>query len=91
MNDRSDKEDHSTLFYYLPSITNWKESINQWRDNVNLIPVDSSIEFIESLSPKKVKFEPHSLNSTDQNERAAQVKMLYEHGSGQQSKPTKEC
>ena len=77
MNERRDKEDHSTLFYYLPSITDRKESINKWRDNVNLVPVDFSIEFIESFSPKKVTFEPHLLNSTNQNERAAQAEMLY--------------
>ena len=77
MNERHDKEDHSTLFYYLPFITDRKESINQWRDKVNLVLVDFSIEFIETFSPKKAKFEPHLLNSTDLNERGAQVEMLY--------------
>ena len=77
MNETRDKEDHSTLFYYLSSLTDRKESINQCRDNVNLVPVDFSIEFIKSFSPKKVKFEPHLLNSTNQNERAAQAEMLY--------------
>ena len=53
MNERREKENHSTLFYYLPSITDRKESINQWRDNVNLTSIDFSIEFIESFSSKK--------------------------------------
>ena len=61
MNEKREKDDHSTLFYFLPSITDRKESINQWRDNVNLTPVDFTIEFIESFSPKKAKFEPHLL------------------------------
>ena len=36
MNERREKEDFSTLFYYLPSITDRKEDINQHRNNVNL-------------------------------------------------------
>ena len=63
MNEKREKDDHSTLFYFLPSITDRKESTNQWRDNVNLTPVDFTIEFIESFSSKKAKFEPHLLNS----------------------------
>ena len=76
MNERREKEDHSTLCYFLPSITDRKEKINQWRDNVNLTPIDFSIEFIESFSKKKAKFEPHLLNS-DTSERLDQVDMLY--------------
>ena len=52
MNERREKEDHSILFYFLPSITDHKESINQWRDNVNLTPIDFNVEFIESFSLK---------------------------------------
>ena len=76
MNEKRGKEKHSTLFYFLPSITDRKEVINQWRDNVHLTPIDFSIEFIESLSKKKVKFAPHLLNSTEP-ERMDQVDMLY--------------
>ena len=36
MNERKEKEDFSTLFHYLPSITDRKEDINQHRNNVNL-------------------------------------------------------
>ena len=50
MNERREKEDFSTLFYYLPSITDRKEDLNQHHNNVNLSPVDCSILFIESLS-----------------------------------------
>ena len=58
----------STLLYYLPSITDRKEDINQHRNNVNLSPVDCSISFIKSFSKKKEeKFNLSLLNSTDQN------------------------
>ena len=76
MNEKREKEDCSTLFYFLPSITDCKESINQWRDNVNLTPVDFTIEFIDFFSSKKAKFEPHLLNSSGL-ERRDQVEMLY--------------
>ena len=76
MNERCEKEDPSTLCYFLPSITDRKEKINQWRDNVNLTPIDFNIEFIESFSKKKVKFAPQLLNSNSP-ERLDQVDMLY--------------
>ena len=76
MNERREKEDHSTLCYFTPPITGRKEKINQWRDNVNLMPINFSIEFIESFSKKKSKFAPHLLNS-DSSERLDQVDMLY--------------
>ena len=65
------------LFYYLPSITDRKEEINQHRNNVNLLPVDCSISFIESFSKKKEKekFNLSLLNSTDQDLRKPQVEM----------------
>ena len=56
MNERREKEDFSTLFYYLPSITDRKEDINQHRNNVNLFPPDDcSISFIESFSKNRRK------------------------------------
>ena len=68
----------STLLYYLPSITDRKEDINQHRNNVNLSPVDCSISFIKSFSKKKEeKFNLSLLNSTDQNLWKPQVEMLY--------------
>ena len=76
LNERHEKVDHSTLCYFLPSITDRTETINQWRDNVNLTPIDFSVEFIESFSKKKTKFAPHLLNS-DGSERLDQVEMLY--------------
>ena len=55
MNERREKEEFSTLLYYLPSIINRKEEINQHCNNVNLSPVDCSISLIESFSKKKRK------------------------------------
>ena len=43
MNEKRDSKEFSTLFYYLQSITDRKEKIDQWCDNVNLLPVDLSL------------------------------------------------
>ena len=75
-NEWREKEDSSTLLFFLPSITDRKEKINQWRENVNLTPIDFSIEFIESFSKKKAKVNPLLLNS-DGDEQLDQVDMLY--------------
>ena len=44
--------------------------------HVNLVPVDLTIDFIESYLSKKKKFKLNLLNSTDPKERAPQVEML---------------
>ena len=75
-NEKRDNQDSSLLFFFLPSITDRKESINQWLGHVNLVPIDLTIGFIESYSSKKEKFKPHLLNSTDPKERALQVETL---------------
>ena len=74
---REKRKDFSTLFYYLSSITDRKEDINQHRINVNLSPVDCSISFIESFSKKEEIFNPLLLNSTEQDLKKPQVEMLY--------------
>ena len=75
-NEKRDNKDSSSLFFFLPSIAERKESINQWLGHVNLVPIDLTIDFIESYSSKKQKFKPHLLNSTDPKERPPQVEML---------------
>ena len=77
MNERREKADFSTLFYYLPSITDRKEDMNEHRNNVNLSPIDCSISFIEGFSKNKEKFNLPLFNSTDQDLRRPQVEMLY--------------
>ena len=71
------RERKSFYSFILPAfITDCKEGINQWRDNVNLTPIDVKISNIEEYSSKKVKFDRPLLNSSSQ-ERLDQVSMLY--------------
>ena len=78
VNERREKEEFSTLFYCLPSITDRKGEINQHGNNVNFSPVDCSLTFIESFSAKKgVSFKPLLLNSFDPDQQDPEVEMLY--------------
>ena len=49
-NEKRDNKDSSSLFFFLPSIAERKESINQWLGHVNIVPIDLTIDFIESYS-----------------------------------------
>ena len=69
-------EKSSSLFYFLPSISDRKETINQWKNNPSLVPIDFSIDFIETFSPQNEKFRPDLLNSSDNKLRDPQVEML---------------
>ena len=73
--DRS--ESSSSLFYFLPSISDRKEEINQHKNNVSLNPIDITTDFIESFSAEKVSFKPDLLDSSDEKERKPQTEMLY--------------
>ena len=42
LDERRQNEEFPGLFYYLPSITDRKEKINQFRDNFNLNPIDAT-------------------------------------------------
>ena len=75
MNEKRD-ENSSTLFYFLPSISDRKEAINQWKNNPSLVSIDFNIDFIESFSKQQEKFRPDLLNSIDSNLRGPQVDML---------------
>ena len=75
MNEKRD-ENSSTLFYFLPSISDRKEAINQWKNNPSLVSIDFNIDFIESFSKQQEKFRPDLLNSVDSNLRDPQVDML---------------
>ena len=77
INEKKENEDSLLLFFYLPSITDRKEEMNQWKNNPSLTPIDFNISFIESFSTRKVKFQPNLLNSFNEKERAPQVEMLY--------------
>ena len=73
--DRS--ESSSSLFYFLPSVSDRKEEINQHKNNVSLYPIDITTDFIESFSVDKVSFKPDLLSSSDEKERKPQTEMLY--------------
>ena len=76
MNEKRN-ENSPSLFYFLPSISDRKETINQWKNNPSLVPIDFTIDFIESFSIQNEKFHPDLLNSTDNKVREPQVEMLY--------------
>ena len=65
----NDKGKSSTLFFYLPSRTDCKESINQYKDNVQLHPIDCDYEEFNQFSSKKVPFQPHHVESNNPKER----------------------
>ena len=72
-------EEYSKMFYYLPSISDRKEEINQYKSNVSLVPTDVTLEFINSFSSEKQYcFQPELLNSRDQKVREPHVKVLRE-------------
>ena len=67
----------SSLFYFLPSVSDRKEVINQHKNNVALSPVDITLDFIESFSLESASFRPDLLNSSEEEERKPQIEMLY--------------
>ena len=71
-----DRDESSTLFYFLPSLSDRKEEINQYLNNVSLTPVDLTVDFIEQFS-ENVAFKPDLLSSSDEKERKPQVEILY--------------
>ena len=73
-----DRSESSSLFYFLPSVSDRKEEINQHKNNVSLSPIDITTDFIESFSvDEKVSFKPDLLSSSDKKERKPQTEMLY--------------
>ena len=76
MNEKRDGSS-SSLFYFLPSVSDRKEEINQHKNNVSLFPIDITLDFIESFSAEKVSFRPDLLNTSDEKERKPQIEMLY--------------
>ena len=76
MND-DNQDETSSLFYFLPSVSDRKEEINQHKNNVSLSPVNITVDFIESFSVEKVSFRPDLLESSDEKERKPQTEMLY--------------
>ena len=74
----SDRNESSSLFYFLPSLSDRKEEINQHKNNVSLSPVDVTVDFIEKFSPvENVSFKPDLLSSSDEKDRKPQTEILY--------------
>ena len=70
-------ENSSEMFYYLPSISDRKEEINQYKSNVSLTPIDVTIDFIKSFSDdRNFNFRPDLLNSPSPDQREPHVKVL---------------
>ena len=58
------KNTMSNLFFYLPSITDRKESVNQYKSQVSLVPVTTDLEDFSKFSPgEDYKFNPSDLDS----------------------------
>ena len=58
------KNTMSNLFFYLPSITDRKESVNQYKSQMSLVPVTTDLEDFSKFSPREdYKFNPSDLDS----------------------------
>ena len=78
MREERKRKEFSTLFYYLPLITDRKETINVHKNNANLTPIYCPLTLIESFASKKgTSFNPQLLNSTNPEHRNPQVEMSY--------------
>ena len=65
----TDKGEYSTLFYFLPSITDRKEKINQFKNNVQLYPLTVPYDEFTEFNKGK-EFFPQHLESTDFEKRS---------------------
>ena len=63
------------MLFFLPSINDGKEKFNQHSDNVNLNPIDCSLDYLNSFFPdKEVNFRPDLLDSANVELRSPHVK-----------------
>ena len=77
MSNRRHNEELPGLIYYLTSITDCEEKVNQYHDNVNLNLTDCSLELLSSFSHDKVDFKPHLSSSSVVKKRDPRVELLY--------------
>ena len=74
------KAKRSELFFYLPSITDRKESINRYKDQVSLVPVTSTIADICKFAPEGYEFGPIHLDQSMAKEACANARLtLYRY------------
>ena len=69
LNERTVLQEHSKMFFFLPSTTDRKEKINQFFKNVSLHPVDFRYEYFRKYSAVGRDFCPQDLNSADLEKR----------------------
>ena len=55
------RNEFSKIFFYLPSITDRKEKINQYRDQVSLMPADCKYERFADFTPLGYVYDPSHL------------------------------
>ena len=67
--NESNREKSSKLFFFLPSTTDRKEKINQYLNNVSLIPTDCIYENFKQYALKDKDFNPSYLNLPLDNEK----------------------
>ena len=78
------KEGFSNIFFYLPSITDRKESVNRYRDQVSLVAVTCTDDDISKFSPQGYKFNPAHLDldsETDENTCAREPVIEFFHNA----------
>ena len=62
-------------FFYLPSISNRKESINKYKDQVSLIPVSCNIQELRKFSPEGYEFNPTHLDEFEERDVCVNARM----------------
>ena len=65
------KSKKSDLCFYLPTITDRKEDINEYKSMVSLVPISSSIRDISAFSPEGYVFDPSDLGQDGKNRDCA--------------------
>ena len=65
----------SDLFFYLPSITDRKEQINRYKDQVSLVPVTSTIADFVQFAPEGYDFNPVHLDLSSEDERCTNARL----------------
>ena len=53
VNEKKEKEDSSSLFFFLPSITDRKEEINQWKNNPSLTQLILLLNLFKNFHQRK--------------------------------------
>ena len=62
------KEGKSDIFFYLPSITDRKESVNRYCVQVYLVPVTCGLADLSKFSPEGYQFNPADLDKDEKSE-----------------------